>query len=215
MKWRCVQKWKGQDDMELITTNRKETGAGIVPYTPHAPHVAKALQTLGTEYNFFRYYVPANLHYICRHQENAMRMGKTRQVSLILAAYGTMPVVNTLKEHFIWVNMQNLYGWSDREAEVMAVSILRTEEARLLDWISLLGFFRDIVDGRITLYGGNHRDVMQAFQAYYKTAKLRDNELRTKLAREQEQEQHKAEILRGEAVAKIMEKLKNEVENGD
>ena len=197
--------------MELITTNRRDTGAEIVPYTPHAPHVAAALQVLGTEFEFFKQYVPAKLYTNCSDQENKMRQGKTRQTSLILAAYGTEPVLQTLKEHFVWLNLQNLYGWSDREAAMFAMSLLRCEEARLLDWISLLGFFRDIVDGRITLYAGNHRDVMQAFQGYYKTAKLRENELRTRLEREQEQATRKTEILRGEAVAKIIQQLKNEM----
>ena len=105
--------------------------------------------------------------------------------------------------------MQNLYDWSDAEIQLIAVGILRTEEARLLDWITLLRFFRDIADGRITLFGGNYGSVMQAFQEYNRTARVRDGEMRTQLA--QEKEKSHAEVLRGEAVAKMIEELKKSV----
>ena len=195
--------------MELITTNNRPQGTDIVPYNPHAPHVAAALQVLGSETEFFRVFVPANLHDICNRQLNAMRLGKTRQVSLIMAAYGTAPVLRCIKEHLIWLKMQNLYDWSDAEIQLIAVGILRTEEARLLDWITLLRFFRDIADGRITLFGGNYGSVMQAFQDYNRTARVRDGEMRTQLA--QEREKSHAEVLRGEAVAKMIEELKKSV----
>lgn len=195
--------------MELITTNNRPQGADIVPYAPHAPHVAAALQVLGSETEFFRVFVPANLHDVCARQLNAMRLGKTRQVSLIMAAYGTAPVLRCIKEHLIWLKMLLVIDWSAADIEAIAVGILRTEEARLLDWISLLRFFRDIADGRITLYGGNYGSVMQAFQEYNKRARVRDGEMRTQLA--QEREQSHAEVLRGEAVAKIIDELKKTV----
>lgn len=196
--------------MELINNNRRTTAAEIVPYNPKAPHVAEALQQMGDELEFFTIYVPANLHTICDRQENAMRTGKTRQVSLIMAAYGTAPVLRCIKEHLIWLKMLLVIDWSAADIEAIAVGILRTEEARLLDWITLLRFFRDIADGRITLYGGNYGSVMQAFQDYNKRARVRDGEMRTQLA--QEREQSHAEVLRGEAVAKMIDELKKTVE---
>ena len=192
--------------MELAITNRRTQGTDIVPYKPHAPHVMQALQVLGDEKEFFNIYVPANLHTICDRQLNAMRVGKSRQVSLILSAYGTAPVLRCLRLHFIWLKMLNLYSWSETEIDNLAMAILRTVEARLLDWISLLGFFRDIADGRITLYGGSHRDVMQAFQNYFKTARNNDIRLRAILEDEKRKAEAPHERVKKEVIEEIIKK---------
>lgn len=160
--------------MELTTSTQRRHTADIVPYMPTAPHVAEVMRTMGDESAFFRPFVPANLHAVCCRQLNAMRLGKTHQVSLVMAAYGTEPVLRCIREHLIWLKMTNLYQWNDNEIMQIALAILRTEEARLLDFISLLGFFRDIADGRINLYGATQRDIMVAFQKYYGSAVLRD-----------------------------------------
>ena len=171
--------------MELTTNPRRQQDtAQIVPYNPTAPHVASALKTMGDEVEFFRPYVPANLYTVFARQINAMRLGKTRQVSLVMAAYGTEPVLRCVREHLIWLKMTNLYNWSDNDVTQLATAILRTEEARLLDFISLLGFFKDVADGKINLFGATQRDVMQALQKYYGGASLRDYKMRKEIETE-------------------------------
>ena len=192
--------------MELAITNRHTQGTDIVPYMPQAPHVMQALQKLGSETEFFAIYVPANLYKVCSRQLNAMRTGKSRQVSLIMAAYGTAPVLRCMREHFIWLKMNHLYQWSEQDIDDMAIAILRTVEARLLDWISLLGFFRELASGKIKLYAAGLREVMQAFQDYYKEAHAYDIKLRQELDDERRRAAVPQEKVKKEIIAELIKR---------
>ena len=188
--------------MKLIS--KKSAMMPTIQHAPNEPHVMEAVAVLGDADTFFGFMVPKNLTYITEHQESALRKGKSRSTALLCRAYGEQAVRRNMAMFFVWLKRLWLTDWQDDDIAAMVGGILATKEARLLDYISLLGFFKYLADGRAKLYKATYREVMEAFQTYCPAAKTREASVKARI--EAERKPRIDDILSGEQVAELMKK---------
>ena len=100
--------------------------------------------------------------------------------------------------------------WDNLEKSLIATTIANTEQARLLPYTYIVGFFKWLCEGRFPLYAGKLANVMEAFQCYARQASAEVRQLHEEIERQQrelEQQRHSQECVKFDVEAWLKKHL--------
>lgn len=206
--------------MEILPSNRRNNlpaaqvnadGFNVLPAVQQDTKRQRSvtiMQNCGSAAKFFSFMIPANMDYIAEHRKDAVRKGKDFPLVALMIAYGQPVVEENIK---IWVGAACLrlgMDWDNLEKSLIATTIANTEQARLLPYTYIVGFFKWLCEGHAPLYAGKLANVMEAFQCYARRASAEVRQLHEEMERqqrEQEWQQHSQECVKFDVEAWIKE----------